>query len=253
MFLSAISTIGNFIGGLILVVFLSSAVLVGGFAVATEENAIRSTISGVLNDALFEKYSTQDLEVVREGLQGECVFGNTAMQSLGGISLDIPCETIRLGSASEIPDLVTDTYMDQVYFKEYSCDFVTCFNDAQGFEKAAVLVSAHANSFFNTMMWVFIALAIVGAVIVVASTRHFFNSLKTIGISTAAAGIPGFFVGGIREIVPLEGGASIAAYVDSILAFLSSTYLTIFVIGIILAVIGFVLGRKAPKERKRRR
>ncbi len=252
--ISAASSVGKVLGSLLFVVFLGAAVMAGALAALTDEQGVRSVLSGVFDEALRDKYSEQDLDGVRIALQRECgPFAGTIVQDFGGISVEVDCSAVRLGQASDLPALFTDAYMDKVYFQTYSCSFMDCFSQAQGAGKAVVLFSKHANSFFITMMWVFGALAIIGVIMIFASIRHAFSALKVIGIDMALAGLPAFFVGGLRNLVPIESvPAGVAAPLDSVFSFLSAAYLAIFGIGIILAVAGFVLASKWPAVKARK-
>ena len=240
---------GKAIGSIIFTIFLSLTVFAGTLSTITDESSVRGALPEIFDESLKQKYDTQDLEVVRRGLQSQCVFSDTVRQDFAGVSLDVDCESVKLGQAADLPALFTDTYIEQEYFRSYECPFIDCFTQASFGDKSVVFFSSHANSFFGMMMWLAIALAIVGIIIIFASLRHLFNAFRVIGIDMAVAGIPGFFITLLRpDFSGLSAG--INALVDSAFAFMFTAYLTIFVIGIVLAIIGFALSRNKPKERK---
>jgi hypothetical protein len=249
--MSAASGIGKAAGSTLFTVFISMAVLIGTFSIITSEANVRTALTDVFETAITEKYSTEQLEQIRLSLQDQCgPLSETVRQDFGSLSLDVDCSRVRLGSASELPAIFRDAYVDQVYFRDYSCFFIDCFRQAQGVDKATVLLSQHGNSFFITAMWASIALAVLGLVLIVASVRHAFSVLKIIGIGMVVAGIPGFF---IKSLVPDLGGtgSGVALLITAAIDFMSTTYIGIFVIGIVLAIAGFALSAKFPPVRRK--
>lgn len=254
--MSLISAVLKAIGCIIFIVALMGFIGAGTMAQFTDHDSLRDVFIGMrvnplpsMSDVQFAQY--------KAGILGYCHQTGKDAVNLAEISPGSPNATMKCSDVSaiatpqEFVQYVTEGMFDVTYYKNYSCDFISCMSQLPDSEKLALVVSAHANAFFKQVaLWAAVCM-IIGLAITAIAIRKLFGILRAVGIEMAIAGaISYLLISFERSMIPPAMSLEITAFINNIIDTLIAGYLYVLVIGIVLAVIGIVGGRFLKRKEK---
>jgi len=176
--------------------------------------------------------------------------GQTTTLSYANQSVTLNCAAVRAATPQQVPDLVLAAGFDSIYSKSYpACSGLkglvfNCLMKIQSLpdDQKTFIISKQANDTIKNVTNYIYAGMIAGLALIVYSIRTWHKILRNVGVTLLIAGVPYFFIGSFKSLVPLPAGLSqaITPIVDSIFSALSQYFLYAFVIGVALTAAGYV-------------
>lgn len=243
--------IGKAVGGFLFTTFLIFSILMMALIQLTEYNSLKSTMSSLL----LQQIDTKQIEQIYPILSMQCANRNTVELPYGEEKIILKCSDIK--SKEDLQNLVTTSFFDGIYYKKYDCGFIECLQQP-GEGSLLVLLSFHAHNFFKGLQYTMLIGTGIGAIIMLVSIESWPGRLKGFGTSLLVTGLPYFvfnyLVGPlIQKSLPIQISSAISPTVNKILSLMSTNFLIILVIGIVLTVTGYIVVRLEKKEKPKKK
>ncbi len=257
-------TISKAIGKFILTFFLTSLIFTIGLVQFTGYENMKIVFSDIAGSQIGGTMTEEELERLQQTLlelcEGEESVELQILESEDPITID--CNEVRaVAEDSErsivnvIGDVSSTTFFDEIYYKEYECNFFECIQTGQ----FTIIASAHGHSFFNQIQ-IYLAIGVAaGIIIVLIATENWSDRLKGVGWALVFTGISYLFLtfgkGAIVMTLPSEeqAGINVMSMVDKMIEPMMNGFLIALIIGIVVTASGYALAyrekRKIP-ERK---
>jgi len=261
--MSLVTTIAKIIGSIIFGLFLIALIFVSAMVQFTEYSNLQPAFSGLVSQGMQAPSDAEFAQMKTTFMQYCQQSGMTSVnpsQTGGGPNVTIQCADINsAASGQEFIQLIAASLFNDIYYKNYTCDFVSCFLQLPQGEPPLVLLSAHANAFFKSpVMWA-IAGIIAGLALIVFAIRKPFGIAKAVGIEMLVSGAVAYVgINAIKGMVPavLAGAAdALNQLLNGLFATLQNNFIIVLAIGVVLTVIGFVGVRfvktKKPAKKKK--
>jgi hypothetical protein len=250
--MTVLRALGKGFGSFIVVLALASALAAMALAQLTDYGALKPAITEAL--ALQMPVNETELTAMLVYLRGVCAEtrNESIFAPFFGQNVTLRCAELAEIGPAELPGLIVEKVFDQLYYKSYDCAFIDClraFEEPE--ERAAVLLSAHANSFFNSIAIYLLIATVLGAMIVAVAAGNIPGALKALGICLIIVGVGYFALGPIRDMLPIppEAAATAAALLDPPFATLATNFMYTLIAGIAMLASGIAadLMRKRAK------
>jgi hypothetical protein len=228
----------------------------------TDYSAIKPTVSNLIVEQIKGSIPEEQLSTTYTGLKTLCQHQDTIEiplfpENVPIENVTVSCSELASTSQESFLNLVSNKMFDNIYYKNYSCEFINCLRNVT--ENYLVIMSSHANNFFKSIqVFAWITAGVFGlAFFLVIETLA--DKFKSIGISLLTTSILFFvMVYVIQYIMPpsnLFGGLTVKATeaIDQIIKPLfdsmTMSYIVILIVGIVFTAIGFILAYKKSKEK----
>lgn len=143
-----------------------------------------------------------------------------------GYTFVIPCSVVANGSDAVVAYGV-DSFVKEVYYKNYDCDFWKCFKESQ---YPTFLVSEKAQNYWMGKFWLVFVIFLVLAGLTYFLVENKENAPMILGILLAAGSLPFLAIGKIASLFIDK------TYIELVVAFFSSAH-SVFLISLILGLI----------------
>ena len=256
--MSALSALGKILGGIILGLFLIGLIYASAMAQFTTHDNLQPAFTGLISmgmpvnesdfaqtKATFTQYCQQPgITVIDLGALGG-----------GGPNMTLACSDVATAtSAAQLVQFIAIGAFNSLYYKNYSCDFISCLSTLPDSEKPTVIFSAHANAFLNQIVTWMIAGVVLGLALLVVSIRKPFGIVKAVGIEMIGAGVVAYVgMSFVKGMIPANMPDALAPLLNSLFGALQNNFVIVLAIGVVLAVIGFVGARLAKKPAKKKK
>ncbi|MCK5043964.1 hypothetical protein KAR52_03125 [Candidatus Pacearchaeota archaeon] len=127
------------------------------FSFSLDYDNVRLEFVSVTQDIIEDMDLPDVVEEQLELMESHCQDNSEFVFSEGGNTFVIPCDVISQGSEAIISSGV-DSLVEEVYYKEYDCDFWDCFEKTGS---PSFLVSEKARVYWNTKFYMSLLIAIV--------------------------------------------------------------------------------------------
>ena len=179
----------------------------------------------------------------------ELDFGREILQN----KLKIKCNDIVYNNFSQLDNILGKTFLDAIYFQDYDCSSISCFWTLAGNELFKFTFSNQANKILSSYIIVFIGGTIFGIALIYLGTRNILVTIKSIGFNFVLGGMSYFVLALgkpiITSIIPVGQLAVVKPIIDNFIQIISQKFLFIFIVGMILVVLHYII--KFLKTRKR--
>lgn len=250
--MSALRSIGKAFGGFFFTTFLALVI----FMLAIAHFTACKTLKPIVVNILKQQFTTtpEQLNATYIALSYQC--NTTRNETIYVQSLELKCSDISTITSTDLPEFISNTTFDKIYFKKYDCSFIQC-TQLPGQEKFLFLMSAQANEFLEKIIIYLGVATALSAFILVAATETWPGRFKTIGVSLIFVGISYFLIplmkGYATQQLPQETLVKISPIMNQIFDSISGNLLIVFIAGVILTTIGLVLSyltkRKETKKK----
>ncbi len=250
--------LGLIIFTLIFCISLSFLLLGYGLLELTDYNTLQPIMSDLFGKALTTEGNETEMQMSYDALVQQCDISQTGTVEipLGEgdspieiSSITLECSDVKAASNYQgFVNLFSKNMFDQLYYKEYTGDFLTLWKQSDTESKPWLLFSNYFHNFLQKNLKYLFILTILTAVIILLSSG-ILNGIKNIGVSCIFIGIPFLFVGVIKKIILSklpEEALFASSFVDKILAVFTNKFLIVFGLGIVLVVI-YIIGKKIKK------
>jgi hypothetical protein len=256
--MSVLSALGKIIGGIILGLFLIGLIFVSAMAQFTAYDNLQPTFVNLISTsmpinesqfpqtkAMFTQYCQQPgITAIDIGALGN-----------GAANMTLKCSDIASAtSAQQLAQSMATSMFDSIYYKNYTCEFISCMSTLPEQERMTIMSSAHANAFFNqAIMWC-IGGIILGLVLLIVAIRKPFGIAKAVGIEMIASGAVAYVgTNAIKGMMSAGMPSEVISIANTLFGILQSNFVIVLAIGAVLAVVGFVGTRftKAKVKKKK--
>lgn len=248
--------LGKFFGTTIFTTFLVFAILLMELASFTSYDNFKSFAGEILKNQLLSLLNEQNLNDFRSFLVFQCLQTDRVnIPVYADQSVVLKCDDVRKSDATQLPTLITNALVSDLYYKDYKCSFVDCLTQSNS-QNLLVIASNEGNQFYRSLqMYAWIGTG-VGLVILLVSIGTWAGRLNGVGFNLVITGLPfllfGYIQSSLMTSLPSELKSSIQPIVDSLFTSIKNKFIIVLAIGIILLVTGFglrfYLSRKVKKK-----
>lgn len=252
-------TISKAIGKFILTFFLTSLIFTIGLVQFTEYENMKIVFSDIAGSQIAGTMTEEELEQLQQTLLELCKDKESVelqiLESEDPITID--CNEVRAVAedsersiVSVIGNVSSTTFFDDIYYKEYDCNFFECVQTGQ----FTIIASAHGHSFFNQIQ-IYLAIGVAaGFIIVLISAETWPDRLKGVGWALVFAGISYLFLtfgkGVIIMTLPSveQTDINVMSMVDKMFEPMMNGFLIALIIGIVITTSGYALAYKEKRN-----
>jgi LPXTG-motif cell wall-anchored protein len=244
-------SIGKAVSGTLFTISLALALTLMGVVNLTSYQTLQPIASNAISQQISSVASQQQLSQALNQAKQQCQ-GQTEIQfQLQGINFTVPCSQVNNATPQDVPNLVASAVVNQTVQKTYSCQPIQCLQTLQGNDRLLYVFSSDFNNFLKTVLnalWIATAVTAIGYFFALEGVA---GRLKGFGVALIWVGIPYFTTGFLQHYISsllLPQASAILPLLNQIVVQLSNNFLYAFVIGVVLLVAGFILGRKRKKK-----
>jgi hypothetical protein len=229
-------------------IFLSLLIIVFALANFTSYENLKPVFLNIAKQQI--NMTPQQLNSTYTTLMQLCkISGN---ETLYVESLEIKCSDIFSSTPENLPELIGSSTFEKIYFKKYDCQFFQCIS-LPGQDKFLFLLSEQANTFFKKSIIYLELIVVLSAVILIASIETWSGRFKALGLSLIFVGAADFVIillkGLMMQNLPQQIAESADPIINQILDSVSNMYLIIFIAGVVLFIIGFVMSYLSKRRK----
>jgi hypothetical protein len=175
-----------FVGFLLLLLFLIGGILLT-FSLSLEHDALKPQTNSIFNNLLYQQPDFKE-SINREipAMVTYCKNKTEYSFTDTGLNLTIPCSKVSEGSSSIINNSF-DNLFEQFYYKDYSCDFWSCFKDG---ELPFYLISAKSKDYWTTKFYLVLTVALVLIALMFLLIEHKANFPLVVGSFLIISALP---------------------------------------------------------------
>jgi len=245
--MSMLRKLGGGIGSIVFSFALGFLILNLGMAELTTYNTLKPIFASIAASQFEKNFEGEKIEQIHTYLTAQCVGKESVEMDLGeSQKVVLKCSDVLVTKKEDLPKLFLNKIFDNIYYKEYNCDFIKCLQNSDQKGIATLLVSKKANEFFNQATIYLVVGTVVGLLLILASLKTWSGRLKTIGITCVSVGIfflaipllKNYFIQQVSTDVSGLGGA-----LDVVMNMFYEKLLIVFVTGVVLVIVGFLIGR----------
>ena len=128
---------GFFRGGLLIIVciLLLGSLLIGNFLLvlssSLEYENVKMELTPIIKDMIYDSVDEEKIETSFAVMKVYCEKGNSAFIIQEDYNFVIPCEDILNGTLESVLDSQIEAFMQENYYKEYTCSFIECFGESE--------------------------------------------------------------------------------------------------------------------------
>jgi len=242
-------TLGRGGGGFLFVTFLSMAILMMGVIEITEPSNLKPLMTDVASQQFTKQVSPEQLSLIHTRLLSQCSGKENVEFSVGLDNVTLNCSSVKASRPEDLGTLVGGALFDKVYYKNYDCGFVQCFQKSDFQGKISLLPTSLGNQFFKeVLIYLWIGTALFGLILLISAKG--WEIPKDFGKSLIIVGFPVIFTKFLKEKINLLTETSAAQpLIDKLLNSISNIYLIAIAAGVVLMVIGY-LGSYMTKKKE---
>jgi len=258
--MSVVTALGKIVGSLIFGLFLIGLIFVSAIAQFTAYDNLQPTFVNLISTSMpinESQFPQMKAMLAQQCQQPGVTTINLGTLGNGGGNMTLTCSDIASAtSAAQLARLAATGLFESIYYKNYTCEFISCMSTLPEQERMVVMSSAHANAFFNqAIMWC-IGGIILGLVLLIAAIRKPFGISKAVGIEMLVSGAVAYVgINMIKGTISTGMPSEVIGVMNNLFGILQNNFVIVLVIGVVLAVVGFVGARfvkpKKPAKKKK--
>jgi hypothetical protein len=240
------------------VLLLISTTVSFSFAEITKPENVKPILYSVFASSMPEE---QDFSKMQVPINYECENKTELQLPLGesNDTITINCDDIR--NNKPLKEAIFDSLFNKIYYKDYGCSFLQCFEKSNKNEPPLFIFSKSANDFFTKLSVKIIIAAIIAgiALILLGGIRKVANSLITAGLPFIILLLTRNSM--MQQISSSKNLQPLLPLITSLDALSTKLFASFLIAGILLLVVSFIfrkaflrkkaLGKKTkPKEEK---
>lgn len=174
---------------------------------------------------------TEEMEEAREFMKDHCQNATEYVFSEGGYTFVVPCDIINESSEVFVEQGV-DSIIEQVYYKEYDCDFWNCFSQD---ELPLFLISEKAKDYWKAKFYFSIIASLILVVLLFFLVEQKPNFPILVGALLVLSSLP------LLRLENLSSVISGQSYLEFISFFFNSSggvFWSLFIVGLIILGLG---------------
>lgn len=237
-----------FIISLVFVMLLVLTTVSFSFVEITKPSNSKTILFSMLSMAMPKDVSS---DAMRNQILHDCE-NNTELQlpiDEGNDSITINCNDIR--NNKPLDEAMLDSLFDKIYYRDYGCSFLQCFEKTNKNEPPYFLFAKVANDFFQSLSTKVVIAAIIAGVILLL-----LGGIRIVAKNLITAGLPFIIIlltrnSVMQQISSNQNLQPLLPLITSLDAAMTKIFAAFLVSGIILFIIALVFKKKAkPKKEK---
>lgn len=228
-------------GGLLtiaIIILLSSLIIGNIFLVASsslEYDNIKKHLNPVLENILFSSINSSNISENFEIMKMHCENENTKyVIEEKDFRISIDCQNILSGTPESVLDEEISQLIDDVYYNEYNCGFLSCFDAGMPF----FLISKHTKDYFRGKFYLLLGFSAVIVLILFFLFKDKKSLLTSLGILLIISSFPFIWINSITRTISNETAKEIFS---AILSNAYTNFIIIFILGLIILGAGISL------------
>ena len=243
-------SIGKGLFGFLFTISLAALILVLALENFTNYENLKPTFVNIVKDQF--NMTPQQLNSTYSALSKQC--NTTGNKTIYIDEYGLECSEILKIMPSDLPEFISNSTFDKIYFKKYDCQFFECINLPED-QRILFLLGNQSNEFFkNIIIYITIA-TILNAILLFVITETWPGRFKAIGITLLLSGISYFIIDFIKNIFLKQLQSQImdkvSLIVNQIFNSVSVFLFIILIIGAVLTATGFIIGFIQKKQDKK--
>jgi hypothetical protein len=237
--MSFLRNLAKVVSGSLFSFFLASLIIIASFAKLTQYPVLKQVFSEIFSTQLIDE---SKLVEAYEGVEIFCRNREEISLPLNNESIQLNCSEVRETKKEDFPELIKAKLFDKFYFKEYPCKFIECLQSDKP-ENLLIVFSKRGNEFFKMMQNYFLFATFGFGFVFVLSLETISEKIKGVGKTLSLAGFPYFILkfGSNLLFPPQLQQVRIKGIIERILNPITNYFFYIFLIGIALTVIGYLM------------
>jgi len=210
----------------------------------------KDNLKPLLQEAALSQVSSQQISELKDDLNSDCRGKEYIEQRVEQTNktIRIDCKNITEEYVKEIfKEQVVGTMFDSIYSQK--CDGIQCL-----LTNPMAVASESANKMLKNFVTISLIITLIFAFLLILITPGISGKLFAIGSPVMLTGLPYFFIGmtkaGILKSMPAQAAAAGEKIVDPILAYISSQFLIMFIMGAVLIIAGFAVKFTLEKKKE---
>ncbi|MBI2542731.1 MAG: hypothetical protein HYW24_00910 [Candidatus Aenigmarchaeota archaeon] len=246
--------LGKIFGSTVFTTFLVLAIMMGELVSFTDYQNIKESLLVIVKQSVIGAVGEAQLDQFYNFLVFQCTQKNSIPLPIPGYDITVDCNDVRTLEKDQLFDKVSVSIVDSVYYKKFSCDFVSCLQSGDT-ENMLIALSSEGNQFYKNMqMYLWIA-TVVGLAIMLASIDTWTGRLKGTGWVVVVTALPFLFLNYISEFImpPLpEGAEAISTILNQLLDSIRGKFLIVFAAGVVLLLAGYGLDFYLRRQKRKK-
>lgn len=228
------------IGGILFTSFFSLLIIAAALVPLTEHDNLKPIFSSLI----VKQLTGEQMSQVYSAVSIYCEKSQTFDIPMNIEKITLQCKDVKSAGQGGFPDLVAGTLFDKIYYKEYNCSIIDCIK-----QSPLAIISLHANTFMENMLYIFAVLALISAAVLAISSRGW-GLAKSFGTTLIFIGLSYFVIVFSKSLIPPQAMEMGGQFINSVLDAIAFNFLIVLIIGIALTAIWFVFGRKSTAKKK---
>jgi len=245
--MSMLRKLGGGIGSIVFSLVLGVLILNIGMTELTNYNTLKPIFVSIAAPQFEKNFEGEKINQIHTYLTTQCYEKENAEMDLGGNQkLVLSCTEVNATKKEDLKELFSKKIFDSIYYKEYSCDFIKCLQNIDQKTFYNLLISKKANEFFKQVTIYLVAGVVVGLILIMVSLETWSARLKTIGFTCISVGIFFLVIPFIKDYALQQASVDVSGaggILDVVMNIFYEKMLIIFVAGVILVIVGFLIGR----------
>jgi len=219
---------------ILLLITLFAGNILWTFSGSLEYNHLKPSLIKVSTEVIQESQILAQLEQNKIYLQMYCTQNENIHFNESGLELDIPC-VIALADTNTIVEYGVTQLIDQLYYKQYDCDFWTCVQEQN---PPLVILSEKSYQYWRALFYWSLIASILFFLLMFLIAKNKSTPFIISGILMIITAIPFKNLEWIFSLLPL---GAVAKFLAMFFSKSYSVFLTMLILGIIFLAIGLVL------------
>ena len=200
---------------------------------------LESAVIPIIQSQYLKNINQQRINLTYQFLLSECKTKDIIKQSSGGFNFSIKCDTLKKYSSQNFTKLLLESFFDQLYYKNYTCQKLDCFKNP------TYLISF---SFYQqvqkSLKWLIIFTVIIG-IAYLLSMETWVERLNGFGMTFLFTGISYVFLLYFEKIVP----SSVKIFTSSLTS-VFEPLIYFLVLGVFMVISSQILKVKSKKKKR---
>jgi hypothetical protein len=239
--------LGGGIGSVVFSLALGILILNMGMEEFTNYNTLKPIFVSIAAPQFEKNFEGEKINQIYTYLTTQCSNKESVEMDLGGNQkLVLSCAEVNATKKEDLKELFSRKIFDSIYYKEYSCDFIKCLQNSDQKTFYNLIISKKANEFFKQLTIYLVSGVVVGLILIIVSMETWSSRLKTIGFTCISIGIFFIVIPFIKDFALQQASVDVSGVGDILDVVMNIFYekmLIIFVAGVILVIVGFLIGR----------
>lgn len=233
-----------------ILLFISFLILNSFFIASSclEYNNLQKSVKPLVEEFIYGEFISKELiEDNFIAMKFYCQQNNTFfVVSQADYTLSIPCQEILTGTSDSVVDSQINKFIQDNYYKEYSCSFWSCFEQ----ENTPFFVfSEMSKNYFKSTFYILLVVSLILILLVFFLVEFKRNSLIIVGALLVISSLPFAKLDMFIESIQIR---NLMAFLSIISAEAYRTFLIVFILGIILLGIGIGLKIWGPNKNNKK-